>query len=66
VDKRTNLLGVRVNAEERRVVDMIAQHEERTPSDVIRRLLRREAQRLGIISVVNEERRPEQSAGVRV
>jgi hypothetical protein len=66
VNRRTDLLGVRVNAEERRVVELIAQHEERTPSDVVRRLLRQRAAELGITPTNDEQRRPTEQVGVRV
>lgn len=48
MEKRTDMIGVRLSAGERRVVELLAQHEERTPSDIVRRLLRNEAQRLGL------------------
>jgi hypothetical protein len=45
VDRRTDLLGVRVNAEERALIDLLARREERTASDVVRRLIRQAVQR---------------------
>lgn len=43
-------LGVRLTPEERALLSELAQREERTPSDVVRRLIRKAAQ--------NDERAP--------
>jgi hypothetical protein len=55
-------LGVRLTADERATLEQLAQHEERTPSDTVRRLLREKAAQLGI-TPAKEDRRPNE-AGV--
>lgn len=44
---RTTRIAVRLTPDEGAMLAAIADHDERTPSDAIRRLIRREAQALG-------------------
>lgn len=55
---RTDFLGVRVTAEERRYVEQMAQREERELSDFLRVLIRRQARAAGLMAT--NDRRPDQ------
>jgi antitoxin component of RelBE/YafQ-DinJ toxin-antitoxin module len=60
---RNAALNVRVTTNERQLAEAVAERLERTESDMVRLLVRREAERLGI-TPTNEQRRPTE-AGVR-
>jgi antitoxin component of RelBE/YafQ-DinJ toxin-antitoxin module len=60
---RDSFLNVRLNANERRLADSVAERLERNGSDLVRLLLREKARELGIVPT-NEPRRPTE-AGVR-
>jgi hypothetical protein len=55
---RSILFGVRLNDEERRIIERLAEREERTPSDVVRRLIRKEARSLEALSPISNTDRP--------
>lgn len=57
-------LGVRLTAGERAELEQLAKYEERTPSDMVRRLLREKARELGI-APANDPRQPVETAGAR-
>lgn len=42
---------MRLSASERKLIDALAQREERTASDIVRRIIRKEAERCGITSM---------------
>lgn len=63
---RDSFLTIRTNAAERQLAAAVAERLERTESDTVRLLLRREAERLGLTSTANEQHRPKRSAGVSV
>jgi predicted DNA-binding protein len=47
---RPDIFAIRVSPEERQMIDRLAEREERTPSDVVRRLIRQ--------AIQNNERTP--------
>jgi hypothetical protein len=60
---RNAALNVRLNANERQLAEAVAERLERTESDMVRLLLRREAERLGIMPAY-QKRQPIEAAGV--
>jgi hypothetical protein len=63
MNRRPYVLGFRANDQERQQIAAMAQRLERSESDTIRLVLRREAERMGV-TPTNESRRPTE-AGVR-
>lgn len=59
---RPEIFAMRVSAEERQMIERLAQREERAPSDVMRRLVRREARALGLLPAPKEDRPAAQAA----
>lgn len=56
MSNRTEYIGFRASVDERALVEALAQVEERTESDVLRRLVREAARRRGLLD--NPERNP--------
>jgi antitoxin component of RelBE/YafQ-DinJ toxin-antitoxin module len=54
---RNTFLNVRLNDNERQLAAAVAERLERNGSDLVRYLLRREAERLGVMSPVLKEDR---------
>jgi hypothetical protein len=52
---RPDIFAIRVSPEERQMIDLLAEREERTPSDAVRRLIRQ--------AVQNDERAPAAKQG---
>jgi predicted DNA-binding protein len=55
---RPDIFAIRVSPEERQMIDRLAEREERTPSDAVRRLVRERARELGILSPALKDDRP--------
>jgi predicted DNA-binding protein len=47
--ERPDIFAIRVSPEERQMIDRLAEREERTPSDTVRRLVRERAREMGIL-----------------
>lgn len=54
---REDIFAMRVSPEERKLIEHLAAHEERTPSDTVRRILRDRARQLGLVPAAPKEDR---------
>ena len=55
---RADFFAMRITLEERRLIDQLAQREERTASDVVRRLIRQAVQSNERAPAAKQEARP--------